>query len=358
MLRASCGHDRGHLTIDRGQSSVVVTQIALTEAIANGRVESMRTRTFFLGASLTLATVATIVACTGDSSTTDSSAAKDAGHADASQQQTVDGSGGGSDAGMQPTDSGKTGDTGVDSGPLPPPLPSALGGRLVLWLSADKDFSTDGGFAVWKDQSGTGNDALQALSASIPALFDGGTGVGGKPALHFSGAEYLQIADTASLQWAASDFSLFMVERHTNDPSVYAILYTKWTDDGAQGFPGFFLWADYPTSSGIVARLDTQNVVFGPDGGNDGIARVVGARKNGSDLQLYSGGKLVGEMPDASVANPAEFNAPTIPAYIGGRPQGIQMLQGDVAEVIGVKGTLTDKELADLHAYLKAKYNL
>ncbi len=342
-----------------GQSSVVVTQIVLTDLGAKGRVEAMRTRTIVLGASLSLLTIATIVACTGDGATTDSSASQDGGHPDSSHPQAVDGStGGGSDAGTQPTDSGKTADTGVDAGPLPPPPPSALGGRLVLWLSADKDFSTDGGFAVWKDQSSAGNDALQALGVSIPALFDGGAGVGGKPALHFSGAQYLQIADTTSLQWAASDFSLFMVERHTNDPAVYAILYTKWTDDGAQGFPGFFLWADYPTSSGIVTRLDTQNIVFGPDGGNDGVARVVGARKNGSDLQLYSGGKLVGEMADASVANPAEFNAATIPAYIGGRPQGIQMLQGDVAEVIGVKGTLSDKELADLHAYLKAKYNL
>ena len=319
----------------------------------------MRTRTIILTASLTVATVATIVACTGDAATTDSSGSDGGQHADGGTQGKVDGSSGGSvDGSMQSTDAGTMPDTGKDAGPQGPPLPSTLGGRLVLWLSADKDFATDGGFAVWKDQSGTGNDALQSNGVAIPALFDGGTGVGGKPALHFAGAQYLQVTDNASLQWAASDFSLFMVERHTNDSSLYAILYTKWTDDGAQGYPGFFLWADYPNSTGLVTRLDLADTVYGPDGGNDGVARVVGARKNGSDLQLYSGGKLVGEMADASIANPTEFNAATIPAYIGGRPQGFQMLQGDIAEVIGVKGTLTDKELADLQAYLKAKYNL
>lgn len=314
----------------------------------------MRIRTIVLGASLCLVTVAAFVACTGDSVTTTSTA--DAGH-DGGPSNTTDGSAshvdGSSpvDSGSEPLDAGVVVDASI-------PDPTTFGSRLVLWLSADNGYDTDGGFAQWKDRSGTGNDAVQPTPGKIPALFDGGAGVNGQPVLHFTGAEFLQIADNASLQWAASDFTLFMVERHINPTNQYAILYTKWTDDGAQGYPGFFLWANYPTTNGLVTRLDTQNIVFGPDAGNDNVARVVGARRNGTDLQLYSGGTLLGEMPDSSIANPAEFNADTIPAYIGGRPQAVQMLQGDVAEVIGVKGTLTDKELATLQSYLKAKYKL
>jgi hypothetical protein len=297
--------------------------------------------------------IAAVVACTGDSSTTDSTA--DAGHdsgpgIDSGGQNTVDGST--FDAGSGNTVDGST----FDAGPPPPSPPSSLGGRLVFWFSADKGYDTDGGSAIWKDQSPAGNDAVQALPIAIPPLFDGGTGVNGHPALHFSGAQFLQMADNASLQWAQSDFSVFMVERHTNSEQLYALLYAKWTDTGV--FPGFFLWANYPTTNGPVTRLDTLNVVYGPDAGNDGVARVVGARKNAADLQLYSAGVLVGEKADASVTDNAGFNAATIPAYIGGRPQGIQMLQGDIAEVIGVKGTLTDPELANLQAYLKKKYGL
>jgi len=334
-----------------------MTKIRLAVELGDSHSGWMRTRTIVLLGSITLATVATVVACTGDTASTE--ATSDAGgHDSGNGNNTTDGSVFQVDSGTTPMDSGGQ---PMDAGFVPdaaPLDPSSLGSRLVLWLSADSNYTTDGGFAVWKDRSSAGNDAVQANGANIPALFDGGTGVNGKPALHFTGTEYLTIADSDSLQWAASDFTFFMVERHTNDTNLYGLLYAKWTDNGADGYPGFFLWADYPGNSAIVTRLDIPNAVFGDAGTNDGVARVVGARRNGTDLQLWEQAQLAGEMPDSSIVNPTEFNAAGLPAYIGGRPANVQALLGDIAEVIAVKGTVTDQELVNLQAYLRAKYKL
>ena len=326
----------------------------------------MRKRTVVLGSTLAILALATVVACTGDSDTTDST-----GDAGKDGSTGVDGSQNQGDATISTTDSGNaldsgsadaSADTGVDAGFAP----SQLGGKLVLWLSADKNYAADGGgTAVWKDQSSYGNDAIQATPTYQPVFLDGGSGVNGNPALHFAGSQYLQIADVDSLQWAASDFTLFVVERHSNDSNAYAIVYAKWTNV-ANEFPGIFLWASYPTTNGnlpttgYVTRLDTDNEVYSTDAGyNDGVARVVGLRmQGGSDLQLYVNGHLAGEKADASIADAGAFNAPAIPAYIGGRPDFIQMLQGDVSEVVAVKGTMSDQEIANLQAYLQHKYGL
>jgi len=313
----------------------------------------MTRRTVVLGTAVALLAVCSVFACTGSDAT--SSVAPDAGATGTFDSGSAPDSSSSADAAKPKPDSG-TQDSGADAGP---PLPTALGARLVLWLAADRGFTADGvGPLVWKDQSGAGNDATQDTVAKQPARLDGsGGGVGGKPTLHFTGAEYLQIADRASLQWSASDFSVFCVERHTNPTTSYALLYAKWTD--VPPFPGFFLWADYPTTTGFVTRLDENNAAFSTDAGyNDETLRVVGARKHGNDLQLFVGSTLAGENAATTVADPAGFDAVGLPVYLGGRPAGIQMLQGDISEVVAVKGTLTDAEMTNLQAYLKAKYSL
>jgi hypothetical protein len=176
----------------------------------------------------------------------------------------------------------------------------------------------------------------------------------------------LQIADSTSLQWAAGDFTVYTVHRHTTQLPGYAIVYAKWTD--AFPYPGFFLWANYPYSApgsagpqtaSYVTRLDYNTEVYGDASAtyNDGMMRVVGSRLNGKMLELHVEGHLVSEN-DASVADPTGFNAANIPAYIGGRPGGGQDLTGDIAEIIAVKGSLTDAELANLEKYLAQKYGL
>ncbi|MEO8799396.1 MAG: hypothetical protein ABI551_16010, partial [Polyangiaceae bacterium] len=97
------------------------------------------------------------------------------------------------------------------------------------------------------------------------------------------------------------------------------------------------------------------------DGGdyNDNVMRVVGARKVGNALELRAGGAVVATNPDVSGYDVAAANAVGNPAFIGGRDSvDFQNLNGDIAEMIAVKGTVSDIEQAEIEAYLKAKYGL
>lgn len=70
--------------------------------------------------------------------------------------------------------------------------PTDLSG-CVLWLRADLGVTDAGGGAVsaWADQSGTGNDVVQATGTKQPTLV--GAYVNGQPAISFDGsADYLQ----------------------------------------------------------------------------------------------------------------------------------------------------------------------
>jgi hypothetical protein len=249
----------------------------------------------------------------------------------------------------------------------PPPFtPDALGSKLVLWLAADGSYSLVDGGVVWKDKSDAGNDAVQDDPAHQPGYLDGGTdgSVAGNGVVHFDGTSWLQIADSVSLEWATSDFGLYAVVRHTNVAPSYAIVYSKWTD--TPPYPGIFLWANYPygpthtgpAETGYITRLDTDHELFSDGGLNDDQMRVVGIRKTGDHFELRVAGQLAADTPDAGGYDAAAFDAVGRPVYLGGRPQLVQMLQGDIAEIAGLKGTVSDKEQSDLEAYLKSKYGL
>ena len=97
------------------------------------------------------------------------------------------------------------------------------------------------------------------------------------------------------------------------------------------------------------------------DGGpyNDNVMRIVGVRKVGNKLELRIGGVAVVVNPDVSGYDVTAANAAGTPSYVGGRDgANFQNLEGDVAEMLGIKGTVTDFEQTDIEAYLKAKYGL
>lgn len=294
-----------------------------------------------------------VYACSGDEPTIGSSGG-DAGSSSSSSGSTSSSSSssssssGGGDAALP--DSG-------DSGPSF--TPASLTGRLVLWLKADAQYVVADGGVRWKDQSPASNDAVQDTAARVPALSAADAGVNGHPAVHFTGKEYLQIADNATIRWAQSDFAIYSVLRHVNAPPSYAIVYAKWTD--VAPFPGIFLWANYPgagPNDGYVTRLDTNREILSDGGKNDGKPRVVGARKVGGRFELRIDGAKVGEIADAGGYDQTGFDSIGRPAFLGGRPELIQMLEGDVAELVGVKGTLSDAETTQLEAYLKGRYGL
>lgn len=258
-----------------------------------------------------------------------------------------------------PTDGGVV-DPDADAGP-PAYTPATLGSRVVLWLEGDSFKGIDGG-VMWPDKSGQGNDAFQDASTRMPALLDAGSegGINGHGVVHFAGNEFLRIADSTTLQWAASDFAFYVVMRHLNGAVVspnYAIVYSKWTDTPPE-FPGFFMWASYPGSTGYVTRFNASQALESDGGLNDGVMRLVGTRRSGANYELRVSGTKVDMLSDASIPDPDAFNAAGMPAFIGGRDAPIQQLQGDIAEIVAIKGTLTDVEQTTLEAYLKKKYGL
>jgi hypothetical protein len=260
-----------------------------------------------------------------------------------------------------PADGGVDSSTDPDADAAPAYTPAVLGSRVVLWLEGDSFKGIDGG-VMWPDKSGTGNNAFQDAGARMPALLDAGSegGINGHGVVHFAGNEYLRIADSTTLQWAASDFAFYVVMRHLNGAVVlpdYAIVYSKWTDTGPE-FPGFFMWASYPGSTGYVTRFNASQAIESDGGLNDGVMRLVGTRRAGMNYELRVSGTKVDGLTDASVPDPDAFNAAGLPAFIGGREAPIQQLQGDIAEIIAIKGTLTDPEQTTLEAYLKKKYGL
>lgn len=254
-----------------------------------------------------------------------------------------------------------------DSGPdtAQPFTPSTLGNRLVLWLDADRGFSIVDGGVTWKDQSPEGNDAKQDDQTRQPIHVDGGTfDAGTHGVLRFNANEYLQIADDPTLQWGTTDYALYAVMRHTNDPAgagkqAYGIVYAKWTDTSP--FPGMFLWANYPNGdvkNGYTTRTDEVKFISTDAGYNDGVLRVVGVRKTGDKLELRVNGKKENELADAGGYDASAFSAPGLPAYIGGRPAAFQALVGDIAEIVAIKGAVSDSEQANVESFLKTRHGL
>lgn len=251
-------------------------------------------------------------------------------------------------------------DGGTDT--TQPFSPTSLGAKLVLWLDADRNFDLVDGGVVWKDQSPEGNNAIQDTLARQPLHFDGGVAdAGNRGVVRFSGNQYLSIADDPSLQWGAGDYAIYVVVRHTNDPSgspPYAIVYAKWIDNAP--FTGPFIFANYPeaVTTGYVTRVDDSREARTDGGLNDGTLRLVGARKVGNDLELRINGTKQDQI-DAGGYDTAAFNAFDAGAVIGGRASaGFQALQGDIAELIAIKGTLSDTEQANLEAFLKTRHGL
>jgi hypothetical protein len=187
----------------------------------------------------------------------------------------------------------------------------------------------------------------------------------GRAVIRFDGqGTSLAIPDSASLRWGTGDFTLEIVASFTNDPAVgdgYGLLYGKF--EGIYPYLGPSFWANYfagnsiATTVGGQVRVD-ESLTGTSTGLNDGQARVYGMRRTGlTHLELRVDGALNSARP-ISIAN---GDALSSFVYIGGQqtPSGvIQALQGDIAEIVAVGGTLNPVDLVKLETYLKNKYGL
>lgn len=235
------------------------------------------------------------------------------------------------------------------------------------------DAGADAGTVTWADQSGNGNNAR---SIGAPAVVS--AALGGKPVVRFNGtSDYLIVADSPSLEFGTGDFLIAEVAQHTTptDAGVgYGFLFSK-QDETHGPFPGPALIANTGSlTSGIEAQVSSGpgDVISGMTGYNTGtpfyvtMHRFAVTSDAGTDAAFLATLNLRIDGADAGAATGAAYadnvsagdgGAGSWPLYIGGNNQS-QDVRGDIAEVIAIKGTVDDADLASLEAYLKSKYGL
>jgi len=242
---------------------------------------------------------------------------------------------------------------------------------LVLWLDAAKGVTQMQNIvSAWADQSGQNNNAGANAPLIRPQL--NMSAINNLPAIHFNQGQgqvgnMLVIADSASLQWGHQDFGVWVVARFDNNPNNgvptgVGVLYSKYQQGGGGTPVGPFLWGNNGTGNPFTAGASggegpgTMNWVGQNAMYNDGMARDYAFRRKGNAVELRVNGKQVAM---ATQANPVDVSAVQTFARIGADGDAtIHRLNGDVAEVIACKGTISDPDLQGIEGYLKSKYNL
>lgn len=287
----------------------------------------------------------------------DSGTPTDASLADASDATPLDDA---ADAAKDAADA-SAGQDAAD-GALPPWTPAAIGSRLAFWFDPTSLVQVGGNVAKWSDLSGNGNDALQATGEYEPAYNP--SGIGGLPSATFNGPiTFLSIADGPTMQWATSDFIVFAVARATAQSAVNAMLYQK---TGVSPYNGasLYLNAGKPVGTTLAAAQvsGAVYVVSDPPPSTfvDSSVHLLGAYRAGATLEVRVDGVVSNSITSASVAT-TDVSSVGWSGIIGQNGYGIpqaefQQVHGDIAEMVGVHGTLTQTELARLEQYLMSRY--
>ncbi len=278
----------------------------------------------------------------------------------------------GNDTGT-PSDSGNTDATeaSVDAGPFDP---SQLGTNLVLWLEGAKGITgTGSNVATWADQTSYHNDASGGTGGGAHQPTVNATAINALPAVEFANAtnnqQYLQITDSASLEFGTGDFAVFMVAQYTNPATgngasqgtFYAKIAGNTTPIGPQLYGNAGTGTGNTLDAQIRSRIDlTDNINSVGTTYNDGMFHRIGIRRNGSALEVWTDAVSASFTPDAGAT--VDVSATGSDAFIGaqgagGFGGGLRLL-GGIAEVVGVKGTLSDGDVSNLDGYFKTKYAL
>jgi hypothetical protein len=229
----------------------------------------------------------------------------------------------------------------IPSGVYPP--------AMALWLKADAGVIPDGSGYVsqWNDQSGNDNNFV----AGIPPLLVNNE-INGLPVLRFDGL--------STYMYAASSPSLAI----TDDMAIIAVVnFSSLTSGGTRGMivsktslnqPAPY---DYYVRSSAVQFYRGNGSVNGLSAGASvpsiGVPHVLNVVMQGTtvthrlDGRPNGGGVLSTTIADAGN-----------PVFIGSRQDNVNHLDGDLAELIILNGSLSSNDLVSIENYLGAKYNL
>ncbi len=285
-----------------------------------------------------------------DSSTTDGGSGNDASGNDAS----------GNDA------SGNDSSIGQDAASFNPI--SVLG--LVLWLDAGKGITmTNSTISGWQDQTSHKNDAkglTNSFTARNPSLVN--SGINGLPVAHFNSTganantgNMLTVQDNLdkSLQWGTGDFYLVLVAEYDNKSSDGA---SKGVAGMAVRFPfngqtGVQLLGNIPAQNqtaadGLVTYVAQGSFAFTSTAYNTNKPHIFVSKRSGTNLDLRVDGASVG----TGTSNQNVDNAGTVLTLGAAGDANFFRMNGDIAEVMAVKGVLSPSDQSGIEGYLKAKY--
>jgi hypothetical protein len=234
---------------------------------------------------------------------------------------------------------------------------------LAFWFDPSSLVQAAGKVVTWTDLSGNGNDATQSSSAYQPAYT--GAAIHGLPSATFLGPiAFLRIADVASMRWGRNDLVVLVVFRATGQSATDCMLYQKTAPPPYDGVD-LYLNSDKPAPSMFAgAQLSGQVYVVSsppPTTFVDGSVHLLGIRRAGPTLDIRVDGVLSSSMTNSTVAG-VDVSAIGDDAIIGQNgfgtpPQSeFQQFHGDIAEEIGVNGSLSQTEIANLEQYLMTRY--
>jgi hypothetical protein len=182
------------------------------------------------------------------------------------------------------------------------------------------------------------------------------------------------IADSPSLQWGTGDFLIEVVGRYTNsDPESpeYTYAGSFFFRSGKNG--PWFRGNSYPAtpSTGLSALLsseeghDVNELVTTHTGYNDGKARLMAMQRVGTVVSIRVNGVATDSKAFSSVLDVTGNSATMdggdpcsdgVCVTIGASYSDVSRLDGDIAELVAVQGTIAPSDLAGIEGYLMAKY--
>lgn len=226
----------------------------------------------------------------------------------------------------------------VQSGFQPSDLPG-----LHQWLTA-KDLSGTR-LARWEDRTPNKFSFYQFDHSFKPEIIPGG--LNGRPVVHFDGTSWMS-SEHKSLEVSGSfgvfkkkDFTIFMVGRSQGDQDVFL-------SKAGQSMPGN--WS--------IGEL--QNRFAWGSGNNAGIEgddyNIRAFRRLGDSLQCFVNGNL--DRSATKYIN-ADFNNNWSQYFLGKLGYSTAYnLQGDIAELLVYRGTLSDEQLDEITEYLRAEWGI
>lgn len=235
----------------------------------------------------------------------------------------------------------------------------AIQQKFAVWLRADAGVTADGSNLVtqWEDQSGSGNNAVQADPLLQPTLATGS--LNGQPVLHFTGVGATNFMDLpSSVLTSKGDLSFFVVARFASfGPPSFHTLISKINPTNTQPYPFESYVANVASAAGRPSFLRGSG--FGSSG-TAGVSNMVAGTGyvisyvvRGTNAVQYLNGAFNGTV----TATHGVGDSPG-PVRIGSRVGNGTLLNGDLAEVIVVRGAVTENERMAIHDYLGSKYGV